>query len=79
MLIIQWFCTVGKYNLVDKKSNYCSTNIQSLVGCLCKLAEKRAFKYNITKHSSTRLAIFLVVVKHKFYTYGTPEKKVKKL
>ena len=44
MLIIQQFCTVGHYNLVDKKSNYCSTYIPSFVSCLCKKAEKRAFE-----------------------------------
>ena len=46
MLIIQRFCTVGRYNLVDK--NYCSTYIPSLVSCQCKIAVKRAFEYKQT-------------------------------
>ena len=50
ILIIQWFCTVGQYNLVNRKSNYCSTYIPGLVSCLCKIAEKQAFEYkHLTK------------------------------
>ena len=37
---------------------------------IIKAGESLGVALLTTKHSSTHLAVFLVVAKHKFYTYG---------